>query len=46
MGHLLLGEEHRLRVFENRMLRNLCGSGVKKVKGGLTMLYSKKILDW
>lgn len=35
-----------LRVFENRMLRNLCGSSVEEVKGRLTKLYSKKILDW
>jgi len=43
---LILREEHGLRVFENRMLRNLCGSRVEEVKGGLTKLYSKKILDW
>jgi hypothetical protein len=46
LGHLPLSEEHSLRVFENRMLRNLCGSGVEEVKGGSTKLYSKKILDW
>jgi hypothetical protein len=32
---LLLREEHRLRVFENRMLRNIFGPKNDKVTGGL-----------
>jgi hypothetical protein len=39
---LLLTEEHRLRVFENRMLRRMFGPKRDEVKGGWRKLHNEE----
>jgi hypothetical protein len=38
-------EEHGLRVFENRVLRGIFGSGVEEVTGELRRLHSEELHD-
>jgi hypothetical protein len=38
---LTLMEEHRLRVFENRVLRRIFGTRREKVDGGWTGMYTE-----
>jgi hypothetical protein len=33
-GSLTLRDDHRLRVFDNRVLRGMCGPKVEEVTGG------------
>jgi hypothetical protein len=40
---LKLGEEHRLRVFENRVLRRIFGTERVEVMGGLRQLHSEEL---
>jgi hypothetical protein len=40
---LTLREGHRLRVFENRMLRRITGPKRDEVTGGWTKLYNKEL---
>jgi hypothetical protein len=40
---LTLREEHRLRVFENRVLRRIFGSKRAKVKGGWRKLHNEEL---
>jgi hypothetical protein len=40
---LTLREEHRLRVFENRVLRRIFGSKRDQVTGGWTKLYNAEL---
>jgi hypothetical protein len=40
---LTLREEHRLRVFENRMLRRIFGSKRDEVKGAWKKLYNEEL---
>jgi hypothetical protein len=42
---LTLREEHRLRVFENWVLRIIFGLKRDKVTGGLRKLHNKEICD-
>jgi hypothetical protein len=42
---LTLREEHRLRVFENRVLRRLFGPKRDEVMGGLRKLHNKVLHD-
>jgi hypothetical protein len=42
---LTLREEHRLRVFENRMLRRIFGPKRDEVKGGWKKLYNEEFCD-
>jgi len=47
LGHLTLREEHRLMVFENRVLRRICGSKREEVMGScrkLQNLFSQNII--
>jgi hypothetical protein len=41
----MLKEEHRLRVFENRVLRRLFGSERGKIAEGWSCLHSKELSD-
>jgi hypothetical protein len=36
-------EEHRLRVFENRVLRRRCGSKREEVAGGWRRLHNEEL---
>jgi hypothetical protein len=40
---LILGEEHRLRVFENRLLRRIFGPKRAKVTGGWRKLHNEEL---
>jgi hypothetical protein len=40
---LTLREEHRLRVFENRMLRRILGQKSDELKGGWGKLHNKEL---
>jgi hypothetical protein len=40
---LILREEHRLRVFENRMLRRIFGSKKDEVTGGWQKLHNEEL---
>jgi hypothetical protein len=40
---LTLGEEHRLKVFKNRMLKRMCGPQREKVAGGWKRLYNEEL---
>jgi hypothetical protein len=40
---LTLREEHRLRVFENRVLRRICGPKRDKVTGGWRKLHNEEL---
>jgi len=40
---LTLWEEHRLRVFENRLLRNTFGPKREKVTGGWRKLHNEEL---
>jgi hypothetical protein len=42
---LILREEHRLRVFENRVLRRIFGSKKDEVMGGRRRLHNKELCD-
>jgi hypothetical protein len=42
---LTLREEHRLRVFENRMLRKIFGPKRDEVKGEWRKLHNKELHD-
>jgi hypothetical protein len=42
-GSLTLREEHRLRVFENRVLRRICGPKRNKVTGGWRKLHNEEL---
>jgi hypothetical protein len=42
---LTLRDEHRLRVFENRMLRRIFGSKRDEVTGGCKKLHNEEIHD-
>jgi hypothetical protein len=42
---LTLGEEHRLRVLENRVLRRIFGPNRDKVTGGWRKLHNKELRD-
>jgi hypothetical protein len=42
---LTLREEYRLKVFENRLLRNTCGPQRDEIKGDWRRLHSKEIYD-
>jgi hypothetical protein len=41
--YLTLREEHRLRVFENRVLRRICGPKRDEVTGVWRKLYNEKL---
>jgi hypothetical protein len=45
LGLLTLREEHRLRVFENRLLRSIFGSKSDEVTGGLRKLLTEVTCD-
>jgi hypothetical protein len=40
---LTLREEHRLRVFENRVLRRICGPKMDEVTGGWRKLHNEEL---
>jgi hypothetical protein len=40
---LTLREEHKLRVFENRMLRRICGPKRDRVTGGWRKLHNEEL---
>jgi hypothetical protein len=40
---LTLREEHRLRVFENRVLRRICGPKREEVVGGWRRLHNEEL---
>jgi hypothetical protein len=42
---LTLREEHRLRVFENKVLRMICGTKRDKVIGGWRKLHNEELRD-
>jgi len=42
---LTLREEHRLRVFENRVLRRVCGSKRDEVTGEWRKLHNEELRD-
>jgi hypothetical protein len=42
---LILREEHKLRVFENRVLRRIFGLKKDEVMGGWRKLYNKELHD-
>jgi hypothetical protein len=42
---LILMEEHRLRVFENRMLRRIFGPRMDEVMGGWRKLHKEELRD-
>jgi hypothetical protein len=42
---MTLREEHRLRVFENKVLRRIFGSKRDKVTGGWGKLHNKELCD-
>jgi hypothetical protein len=42
---LILGEEHRLQVFENRVLRRILGLKMDEVTGGWRKLYNEELHD-
>jgi hypothetical protein len=42
---LTLWEEHRLRVFENRVLRRIFGPKGEKVTGGWRKLHNEELRD-
>jgi hypothetical protein len=41
-----LREEHRLRVFENRVLRRIFEPKRKEATGGWRRLHNEKLRDW
>jgi hypothetical protein len=41
----MLSEEHRLRVFENRVLRRIFGPKRDEVKGGWRKLHNEELRD-
>jgi hypothetical protein len=45
---VILREEHRLRLFQNRVLKMIVGCkwGGKKVPEGMKKLYSQELHDW
>jgi hypothetical protein len=43
LGSLTLREEHRLRVFENRVLRRIFGPKRDEVRGGWRKLHDEKL---
>jgi hypothetical protein len=43
LGSLTLREEHRLRVFENRVLRRIFGPKMEKVAGGWRRLHNEEL---
>jgi hypothetical protein len=40
---IILREEHRLRMFENRILRRICGPKRKEVAGGWRKLRNEEL---
>jgi hypothetical protein len=42
---LALREEHRLRVFENRVLRRICGPKRDEMTGGWRKLHNEELRD-
>jgi hypothetical protein len=42
---LTLREEHKLRVFENRMLRRIIGPNRDRVMGGWRKLHNEELRD-
>jgi hypothetical protein len=42
---LILGEEHRLRAFENRVLRRIFGPKRDKMTGGWRKLHNEELHD-
>jgi hypothetical protein len=42
---LTLRDEHRLRVFENRVLRRIFGPKMNEVTGGWRKLHNRKLRD-
>jgi hypothetical protein len=42
---LTFREEHRLRVFENRLLRKIFGPNRDEVMGGLRKLHNEELFD-
>jgi hypothetical protein len=45
MCSLTVREEHRLRVFENRVLRRILGPKRAEVTGGLRKLHNEELRD-
>jgi hypothetical protein len=45
LGFLTLRKEHRLRVFENRVLRRILGSKRDEVTGGWRELHNEELRD-
>jgi hypothetical protein len=43
---LTLREEHRLRVFENRVLRGIFGLKMDKITGDLRRLHKEELYDF
>jgi hypothetical protein len=43
---VILREEHRLRVFENRVLRRIFGPKRDKVMGEWRKLHNEELCDW
>jgi hypothetical protein len=43
LGLLTLRDEHRLRVFENRVLRGMCGPKRDEVTGGWRKLHNEEL---
>jgi hypothetical protein len=46
MKSLMLLEEHRLRVFENRVLRRIFGHNGKEVTGGCRRIHTEELHDF
>jgi hypothetical protein len=45
LGLLTLGEEHRLRVFENSVLRRIFGPKRDEVMGGCRKVHNEELRD-
>jgi hypothetical protein len=45
LGLLTLRDEHRLRVFENRVLRRICGPKRDEVTGEWRKLHNEELRD-
>jgi len=45
LGFFILQKEHRVRMFEKRVLRNIFGSGRKEVTGDWRKLYNVDVHD-
>jgi hypothetical protein len=46
LGHITLREEHRLRLFENRVLRKIYGPKMEKVAGGWRRLQNVELYNF